>query len=50
MKSDCFYLEEDYIWMFELTHYGGLSEEVCPSLIAGARLQSFDGDTKYIRG
>ena len=33
--------------MFELTHYGGLSEEVCPSLIAGARLQSFDGDTKY---
>ena len=33
--------------MFELTHNGGLSQKVCPGLITGARLESFDGDTKY---
>ena len=35
--------------MFELTHDGGLSQEVCPSLVARAGLQGFNGDTKYQR-
>ena len=32
--------------MFELAHDGGLSQEVCPGLVAGAGLEGFNGDTK----
>ena len=47
LSFDWFYLEENHIWVFELTHDGGLSQEVRPGLVTGAGLQGFDGDTEY---